>query len=107
MSTTNEELEAKLLSILQQPEETTKVVDAIEVVAEGEEEELTEEQRATLQSLLEAGMPSPDEIIREAKCAEHNAKIQATREADLAARRERRAKGLRPKKQTKSKKRRR
>lgn len=107
MSATEEELEAKLLAILEQPEETAKVVDAIEATADGDEEELTEEQREMLQSLLDAGMPSPDEIIQSAKCAEHNAKIQAKREADLAARRERRAKGLKPKKSKKSKKRRR
>ena len=107
MSETDTDLEAKLLAILNEPDETTKVVDAIEKTHDGSDDELSEDQRATLQSLLDAGMPTPEEIVQSAKCAEHNAKIQAQREADLATRRERRAKGLRPKKQKKSKRRRR
>lgn len=90
MTQSAEDLEAKLLAILNEPDESAKVADAIEKSVE--DEELTEEQRATLQSLLEAGLPSPEEIVRSAKCAEHNAKIQAEREAKLAARKERRAK---------------
>lgn len=98
MKETDADLEAKLLAILNEPEETTKMVDAITKTVDGEGEALDEDQRATLQSLLEAGMPTPEEIIQSAKCAEHNAKIQAKRQAELAERRERRAKGIKPKK---------
>lgn len=83
MTQTTPDLEAKLLEILNNPAEKNSTVDAIEKVAAGQEEELDEDQRATLQSLLEAGMPSPEEIIRDAECAEHNAKISAQRQAKL------------------------
>lgn len=92
MSQSAEDLEAKLLAILNEPETSAQVADAIEKSADGNEEGLTEEQRATLQSLLEAGLPTPEQIVQSAKCAEHNAKIQAEREAKIAARRERQAK---------------
>jgi hypothetical protein len=92
MKETAEELETKLLAILNEPEESAQVVDAIEKTVDGQEDMLSEEQRATLQSLLEAGMPTPEEIVREAKMAEHNAVIARSRQEDLARRRERRAK---------------
>lgn len=92
MSQSAEDLEAKLLAILNEPDASAQVADAIEKTADGDEESLTEEQRATLQSLLEAGLPTPEQIVQSAKCAEHNAKIQAEREAKLVARKERRAK---------------
>lgn len=92
MSEDTEDLEAKLLAILSQPEETEKVVDAIEKVDAGEEATLSEEARETLASLLQAGMPTPQEIIRDAKIAEHNAEVQRAREEKLAKRRERQAK---------------
>lgn len=56
---------------------------------EGEEEsgpELSEEQRATLQKVLEAELPSPEEIMERAKIAEYNAEIQRKREEKLARR---------------------
>jgi hypothetical protein len=92
MSTTTQDLEAKLLEILNQPDKSDSLAEAIELVADKEEGKLTDEQRATLASLLEAGLPSPDQIVRDAKCAEHNAKIEQARKLDLARRMERRAK---------------
>jgi len=87
---TAEDLEAKLLAILSAPNERAEAVDAIERSANGED--LSEDQRATLASLLDAGMPTPEEIIRDAKMAEHNAQVAARREADLARRKSRQAK---------------
>ena len=87
MEETVEDLEAKLLAILNEPEKTEEIVDAIEKTVDGEEEVLSEDARATLASLLQAGMPSPTEIIRDAKNAEHNAKIDRAREVRLARRR--------------------
>lgn len=90
MSETAEELEAKLLAILNEPEQTEDLVDTIEKSADGKE--LSEDARATLASLLQAGMPTPQEIVREAEIAQHNAAIDRARKVDLAKRRERRAK---------------
>jgi hypothetical protein len=90
MSETAEDLEAKLLAILNAPDERAEVVDAIEKSADGEE--LSEDQRATLASLMDVGMPTPEEIIRDAKIAQHNAQIAARRKADLAKRKSRQAK---------------
>jgi hypothetical protein len=92
MAPTTQDLEAKLLEILNQPEKTESVVDAIEKSADGQEAELTDEQRATLGALLEAGLPTPEEIVRDAKIAEANARIEQARKVDLARRKERRAK---------------
>ena len=89
---TSEDLEAKLLAILNEPEETEKLVETIETVATGDETTLSEEARATLASLLNAGMPTPTEIIRDAKLAEHNAQVSYARQVDLAKREARRAK---------------
>jgi hypothetical protein len=91
MSETTEELEAKLLAILNQPDESAKLAEAIEKTADGEDD-LSEDQRATLASLLEAGMPTPEEIVRDAKIAEHNTEVKRRRQEDLARRKERRAK---------------
>jgi len=92
MNQTAEELEAKLLAILNEPEETRELVESIEKSADGQGAELSEDARATLASLLEAGMPSPVEIIRDAKIAEHNAQVHARRQADLERRKQRQAK---------------
>jgi hypothetical protein len=92
MSNTTQDLEAKLLEILNQPDKSDSLAEAIEMVADKEEGKLTDEQRATLAALLEAGLPSPDTIVRDAKCAEHNAKIEQARKLDLERRMERRAK---------------
>lgn len=91
MNEATEDLEAKLLAILNEPEETEKVVNAIEKSVD-DDALLSEDERAVLGSLLEAGMPTPEEIIRDAQIAEHNAKIAAKRKADLAARKLRRQK---------------
>jgi len=92
MEETAEELEAKLLAILNEPEKTQGLVETIEKTADGEGAELSEEARATLASLLEAGMPTPEEIIRDAEIAQHNAQVHARRQADLARRKQRQAK---------------
>lgn len=92
MSNTTQDLEAKLLEILNQPDKSDSLAEAIEMVADKEEGKLNDEQRATLASLLEAGLPSPTEIVRDAKAAEHNAKVEQARKLDLARRLERRAK---------------
>lgn len=52
---------------------------------------LDEHQRALLQHLLNASMPTPEEIMRSARAAEHNAEIDRQRMEKLKARRERRA----------------
>jgi hypothetical protein len=73
------ELEEKFLKILSQPD---AVIPADEI-----EGELSEDQRATLQSVLEAEMPTPEEIERDVKIAEHNAEVQRRRDKKLARRR--------------------
>lgn len=92
MTENAQDLEAKLLEILNQPEQTAQLVDAIEKTADEEEGKLTEEQRATLGTLLQAGLPTPQEIVRDAQIEEHNARIERARQAELARRKERRAK---------------
>lgn len=98
METPTQDLEAKLLEILNQPDKSDSLAEAIEMVADKEEGKLTEEQRATLTTLLNAGLPSPDEIARDAKIAEHNARIEQARKNDLARRTERRSKNKRRRK---------
>ena len=85
------DLEETFKKILEQPD----VVIPEEEIQDGE---LSEDQRATLQSILEAELPTPEEIEQRARIAEHNAEIRRKREEDLAKRRERRAKlGKKPK----------
>ncbi len=77
--------EEKLLAILNQSvdEAVTKM---------GEEHDLDEKQRATLQRILTKEMPTPAEIARDAQINEHNQLIQQKRDEKLARRRERQAK---------------
>jgi hypothetical protein len=88
--------EEKLLAILDQPEPecgTDELESAPEDLDEAEETSpLDALQRTTLQGLLESNMPSPEEILRDAKIAEHNDEVCQRREENLARRRERRAK---------------
>ena len=74
------------MRILAQPD---VVIPDEEIAKDGK---LTEEQRETLQKVLEAEMPSPEEIEQAARIAEHNAEVRRKREEKLAKRRERRAK---------------
>jgi hypothetical protein len=98
--------EEKLLAILEQPEPKSTHLDeryvpdnedgisevcAGETVAE-EVNLLDALQRTTLQGLLESNMPSPEEIIRDAKNAKHNDEISQQRQEKLARREARRAK---------------
>ena len=99
MTQESAELEAKLLEILDQPDLANRMADAAEKVVADEEEQLSEEQRETLATLLEAGLPTPQDIMVRAECAEHNAKVAAKRAEKLRRRRERRAaSGQKPKK---------
>jgi hypothetical protein len=98
MANPTQDLEAKLLEILNQPDKSDSLAEAIQMVADKEEGKLTDEQRATLASLLEAGLPTPTEIVRDAKIAERNAEIEKARQADLARRMERRSKNKRRRK---------
>lgn len=91
MNQNTQDLEAKLLAILSEPEKKAEALDAIEKAADGDET-LTDDQRATLQALLDVGMPTPADIAIRAECAEHNAEIRAKRQIELALRKERRAK---------------
>lgn len=91
--------EEKLLAILSQPESKYAEYDAM-----GDTEVLDQKEAETLGAILNSSMPSPEEIIRDAKIAQHNAAVQKKREERLAARRARQAKAP---KQPKSKKRRR
>ena len=77
-----EKLEQKFLEILSQPD---VVIPADEI-----EDEFTEEQRATLQSVLEAEMPTPEEIQQQIEIQKHNAEVKAKREERLARREARR-----------------
>lgn len=79
-------LEEKFLRILAQPD---VVIPDEEIAKDGK---LTEEQRETLQKVLEAEMPTPEEIAQAARIAEHNAEVRRKREEKLAKRRERQAK---------------
>jgi len=85
------DLEATFKAILEQPD---SVIPAEEIAEGGE---FTDEQRATLQAALQAHMPSPDEIMQRAACAEHNAEIHRKREEKQAKKRARRELGLKPK----------
>jgi hypothetical protein len=83
--------EETLLSILDQPD-LTEVPDGLEAVQSVEAvNKLDELQRATLQALLEGDLPTPEEIQRDAKIAEHNSEIQRKRDERLAKRREKQA----------------
>jgi hypothetical protein len=82
--------EEKLLAILSQPDEPLAEVEQVDKI-----NELNELQQETLASLLESGMPSPEEIIRDAQIAEHNAVVQRRRDERLARRRARQTKGKR------------
>jgi hypothetical protein len=92
MPDTTEDLGAKLLEILNQPEQSAELVDAIEKTVDKDEGNLTDAQRATLGSLLNAGLPTPEEILRDAKIMEHNDKLELTRRVKLALRKQRRVK---------------
>lgn len=97
--------EEKLLAILNQPEPKYAHYEPDhEDGISAEVAEIPEDRREVLTKILNSSMPSPEEIIRDAKIAEHNAAVQKKREERLAARRARQAK---PPKQPKSKKRRR
>ena len=74
-------LEEQFLQILSQPD---VVIPADEI-----EGEFTEEQRATLESVLKAEMPSPEEIQKQIEMAKHNAEVKAKREERLARRKAR------------------
>jgi hypothetical protein len=76
-------LETKFKEILALPDVT--------IPADEIDGEFTEDQRATLQAALAAEMPSPEEIERDAKIAEHNQKVHWVRQAKLAKRRARQA----------------
>ena len=78
------DLEATFKQILEQPD----VVIPSEEIEDGE---LNEDQRATLQKVLEAELPTPEEIQQRAEIAAHNAEVQRKREERLARRAERRA----------------
>ena len=86
------ELEQKFLKILSQPD---AMIPSEEISEDGE---LDEEQRATLQSVLAAEMPTPAEIERDIKLAEHNAGIQRKRDEKQALKRVRRATRVKVKK---------
>lgn len=93
MAKTDQDLEAQLLEILNRPDLDKTISDATDaVIASGEGAPLNEEQRATLASLLEAGLPPPEEILRDAKVAEANDHIEQARQVDLLRRKVRRAK---------------
>ncbi len=73
------QLEAKFMEILSIPD---VVIPADEI-----DGELSEEQRATLQSVLEAQMPSPEEIQQSIEIAKHNEEVRMKRAIRLAKRR--------------------
>jgi len=77
------DLEATFRKILEQPD---VIIPEAEI-----DDELSEEQRATLQAVLEAEMPTPEEIQERAEIAAHNAEIQRKRDEKTARKRERRA----------------
>jgi len=78
------DLEATFKSILEQPD---TVIPAEDYPVDGE---FNAEQRATLQKVLEAELPSPEEIEQRAKRAAHNAEIQKKRDEKQARKRARR-----------------
>lgn len=80
-----DELEERFLRILAQPD---VVIPDEEIAEDGK---FTEDQRATLQAVLESEMPTPDEIVEQAKVAEHNAGIQRKRDEKQARKKARRA----------------
>lgn len=84
VSSVHADLEAKFLEILSQPD---VVIPKDEIPGDGE---FSKEQRATLRAVLEAEMPSPEEIERDIKIAQHNAEIQQKRDRRQAAKRARR-----------------
>jgi hypothetical protein len=78
-------LEEKFLRILAEPD---VVIPSEEIAKDGK---LTEEQRATLQKVLESEMPTPEEIQQSARMAKHNEEIRLKREEKQAAKKARRA----------------
>ena len=78
-------LEEKFMEILSQPD---VVIPADEMPEDGE---FDEDQRATLQAVLDAEMQTPEEIERDIKIAEHNAEVQRKRDEKQAMKRARRA----------------
>ena len=79
-----EELEAKMLRILAQPD---VAIPDEEIAVDGS---FSEEQRETLQTLLEAEMPTPEEIEQQIKIQAHNAEIQQKRDERQAKKQARR-----------------
>lgn len=75
-------LEERFMQILSEPD--------VIIPAEEIDGELSEEQRATLQSVLEAEMPTPEEIQQYAEIAEHNHKVERERKVKLLKRKIRR-----------------
>lgn len=94
--------EEKLLAILNHPDLPEPIEQSAAEVLDEDSGNLDEEQRATLQAILQSKMPTPAEIERDAKMAAHNAEIQRKRNEDLARRRERRAKTNKNKKRRRS-----
>lgn len=80
-----DDLEEQFLRILAQPD---TVIPDEEIAKDGK---FTEEQRATLQAVLESEMPTPVEIEKRAKIAAHNAEIQRKRDEKQAQKKARRA----------------
>lgn len=80
------DLEETFKRILEQPD----VVIPADEIPEGSE--FTEKQRAILQAVLEAEMPTPERIERDAKNAARNAELDLARQEKLARRKERQAK---------------
>ena len=77
-------LEDQFKKILEQPD--------VVIPAEEIDGELTDAQRATLQTVLESEMPTPEEFEEDARIMEHNQKVHWIRQANLARRRARREK---------------
>lgn len=86
------DLEVKLLEILNKPDLFEELAESVDTVEDDGVDALTEDQRATLTTLMSCGMPGPEELIRDAKMAEHNAKVQQKRNERIARRKERKAK---------------
>jgi hypothetical protein len=78
-------LEAKFMDILSQPD---VVIPEEEIAEDGE---FSEEQRATLQAMLKAQMPTPEAIQQQIKMTAHNAEVQKKRDERQARKRARRA----------------
>jgi len=89
----SEEQEEKLLKILDEPEiiHDEELLKSVDAEIERAFPTADEETKAAMKKVIVAKMPSPEEIEKASKRAQHNRGVELTRQAKLQNRKERRA----------------